>query len=84
MPPIDLRRSIKVFIGYAHADKKSAPKIGRASEFSQNSGKITTWQDQEIPAGANWEDQINTHLNEADVILLLVSRSIYRLKLLLE
>lgn len=41
-------------------------------EYSE---KITIWQDQEIPPGANWEDQINTHLNDADIILLLVSAS---------
>ncbi|SRR6266487_953665 len=75
MLPIDSRKSIKVFIGYAHTDKKLCLKLEEHLSSLKHSEKITIWCDQEIPAGANWEDQINTHLNEADVILLLVSRS---------
>jgi nitrite reductase/ring-hydroxylating ferredoxin subunit len=65
--------SVKVFISYAHADQELRKKLEGHLSSLNYSGKITIWQDQEIPAGANWEDEINTHLNEADIILLLVS-----------
>ena len=68
-------RSIKVFISYAHADQKSRKKLEEQLSPLERSGKITIWKDQEILAGTNWENQINTHLNEADIILLLVSPS---------
>ena len=65
--------SIRVFISYAHTDKELRKELEEHLSALKYSGKITIWQDQEIPAGANWEDQINTHLNEADLILLLIS-----------
>ncbi len=65
--------SAKIFISYAHADQELRKKLEAHLSSLNYSGKITIWQDQEIPAGANWEDEINTHLNEADIILLLVS-----------
>jgi TIR domain len=73
MPLINSRRSIKVFIAYAYADKKLCLKLEEHLSSLKYSGEITTWRDQEMLAGANWEDQINIHLNEADMILLLVS-----------
>src|SRR5215469_9499591 len=65
--------SAKVFISYAHADQELRKKLEDHLSSLNHSGKITIWQDQEIPAGGNWEDEINIHLNEADIILLLVS-----------
>ena len=75
MQPIELEIDMKVFISYAHADKELYKKLEEHLSSLLYSGKITIWQYQEIPAGANWEDQINTHLNEADIILLLISAS---------
>lgn len=38
--------------------------------------KIAVWQDRGIPPSVNWRDQIaETYLNEADIVLLLVSAS---------
>lgn len=67
--------SIKVFISYAHADQELHKKLEDHLSSLKYSGKIIIWQDQEIPLGANWKDQINTHLDEAHLILLLVSAS---------
>jgi len=67
--------NIKIFISYAHADEELYKKLEEHLNPLKYSGKITTWQDQEIPPGADWEDQIDTHLNEADMILLLISSS---------
>src|SRR6266849_8210214 len=64
---------VKVFISYAHADQELHKKLENHLSSLKYSGEITLWQDQEIPAGADWEDQIHTHLDEADIILLLVS-----------
>jgi len=75
MQPIGSQRSIKVFISYARADQELCKKLEDHLSPLQYSGQITIWQDQEIPVGANWEDQINTHLNDADLILLLISAS---------
>src|SRR5579859_5610212 len=72
---IESEKSVKVFISYSHEDQGLREKLVEHLSSLTNTGKITIWQDQEIPAGANWEDQIDTHLNKADLILLLVSAS---------
>jgi eukaryotic-like serine/threonine-protein kinase len=66
---------IKVFIGYSHEDQELHKKLREHLIPLERSRKITIWQDQEISAGTNWEREIITHLNEADLILLLVSSS---------
>src|SRR5579864_8120191 len=75
MQPTEPKVSIRIFISYAHADHELHKKLEEHLSSLKYSGKITVWQDQGIPAGANWQDQIDTHLNEADIILLLVSAS---------
>src|SRR5947199_10498533 len=70
-----LEVSVKVFISYAHADQELHKQLNDHLSPLKYSGDITIWHDQEIPVGANWEDQINTHVDEADLILLLVRAS---------
>src|SRR5215831_17060935 len=36
-------------------------------------GIITTWHDRQITAGQEWKSQIDRHLEEADIVLFLVS-----------
>lgn len=74
-PEVSVKIFISVFISYAHADRKLREKLEDHLSSLKYSGKITIWQDQEIPAGANWEDLISSHFNEADLILFLVSSS---------
>ncbi len=71
MPPA--RPSVKVFISYAHADQKMHQELVNHLGALRNSQKITIWWDQEIPPGANWRDQIDTHIDQADLILFLLS-----------
>jgi TIR domain len=75
MQPTKPEVSIKVFVSYARADREFCRKLEDHLSPLKYSGKITIWQDQEIPAGADWEDQIHAHLNDADMILLLISSS---------
>src|SRR5947209_11294330 len=39
----------------------------------QRQGLITVWSDSDIHAGANWQEEIEKHLDTAQIILLLVS-----------
>ncbi len=75
MQNLDPYISIKVFISYSHADQELHKNLIDHLSSLKYSGEITIWQDQEIPPGADWEEQIDTHLNEADMILLLISSS---------
>ena len=73
MPPIESEISVKVFICYSHADQDLRQELEEHLSPLIYAGKITIWQDQQIPLGANWRDQINTRLNEADLILPFIS-----------
>jgi tetratricopeptide (TPR) repeat protein len=75
MLPTEPEICIKVFICYSHDDQELRNRLEQHLSALIYSGKITIWQDQKILPGANWEDQINAHLGEADLILLLISAS---------
>ncbi len=63
----------KFFISYAHTDRKLRKRLeGHLSSLTR-SNAISIWQDQVILAGGDWDKDIQDHLKEADVILLLVS-----------
>lgn len=66
-------KAIKIFYSYAHEDKQLRDKLEKHFTPLRRQGYIAEWHDQAIPAGALWESEIDTHLDTADIILLLVS-----------
>lgn len=73
--PNEQQRRLKIFISYAHQDHELRQKLNEHLTPLTYSENLEIWQDQEIPPGADWKDHIDTHLKDADVILLLVSSS---------
>src|SRR5947209_18941544 len=65
--------SISVFISYAHADKKLRDELVKHLSSLRQQGLISVWYDQQIIAGTKWEQAIESHLDSASVILLLIS-----------
>ncbi len=63
----------KLFYSYAHKDETMRDKLATHLKILQRQEKITVWYDRQIGAGDEWERQITTHLNSADIILLLIS-----------
>lgn len=63
----------QLFISYAHSDNKFKDKLEVALSVQKNTGKVEIWSDLEIMAGANWDEEIETHLRAADIIVLLLS-----------
>ena len=66
-------RAVAVFVSYAHADEGWRKELGKHLSVLERQGLIDTWHDRMIGAGAEWEGAIDSHLNEARVILLLIS-----------
>ena len=58
---------------YAHEDQKLLNKLKAHLKPLQRQGLIDVWHDRDISAGTEWEQEIIKHLNEAQIILLLVS-----------
>jgi hypothetical protein len=68
-----VREPLKVFISYSHRDEKMRKKLGAHLAPLVRERLIGIWHDREIEAGADWEREIELEIDEADLILLLVS-----------
>ena len=66
-------RPIKIFYCYAHEDKPLRDELGRHLGPLRRSEWIIEWYDQEIQPGTDWKQEINVHLDTADIVLLLIS-----------
>ena len=66
-------RTIDIFCCYAREDEDLLEKLKRHLSPLRRQGVIDVWYDREIRAGTEWEEEIKRHLNEAHVILLLIS-----------
>jgi TIR domain len=64
---------ILVFISYSHNDKKREKRLSRQLCIMEEVRLITRWDDGEIKPGQDWDPEIIKKLNEADVILLLIT-----------
>ena len=69
----ELTQIMKVFYCYAHEDRELRDLLERHLANLKRSGQITEWHDREINPGQEWQRQIDENLNNADIILLLVS-----------
>jgi len=64
---------IKIFCCYAHEDKEMLKKLETHLKSLEREGLVDVWNDRDISPGTEWEPEISKHLNEADIILLLIS-----------
>ena len=65
----------EVFIAYSHRDQKIASEIMKHLQPLEKQGLIFTSSDDSFMPGSNWESQIKQHINQANIILLLISAS---------
>lgn len=63
----------KVFISYSHTDETYRKELENHLSVLKRNGYIDTWTDREIIVGENWGTQIAKEIEEAKIILLLVS-----------
>src|SRR6266550_9148932 len=68
-------KPLKLFYCYAHEDKALRDELDNHLSLLKRQQQITSWYDREILPGVNWEKVIDTQLNSAHIILLLVSAS---------
>src|SRR5438874_13222960 len=65
--------AVKIFFCYAHEDELYLNKLKAYLRPLQRQELIDVWHDRDISAGTEWEQEISQRLNEAQIILLLVS-----------
>jgi tetratricopeptide (TPR) repeat protein len=67
------RTAISVFISYAHKDEALLKQLHTHLSSLTRQGLIVTWYDRQIVAGSDWAGVIDDRLEQASIILLLVS-----------
>ena len=83
MQPPEPEFSIKVFISYAREDQETHEELVKHLSPLHRQGLIAAFYDRQIVAGTDWAKTINTHLETASLILLLVSETIRKWVLVL-
>ena len=63
----------KVFFSYSHKNEDLRNELEIHLSILKRQGIIETWHDRRIDAGQEFSQEISEYLNEADIILLLVS-----------
>lgn len=71
-PEID-RTAVKISCCYAREDEELLNQLKKHLMPFQRQGLIDFWHDRNISPGEKWEQEISKQLNEAEIILLLVS-----------
>ncbi len=67
------RSPARVFLSYSQADGELRRVLGTHLAPLERQGVIATWHDRKILPGEEWEGEIDRHMEEADLVLLLVS-----------
>jgi hypothetical protein len=64
---------LEVFIAYSHANERMKQKLIKHLSSLRRSGLVEAWHDRQIQPGADWEREIDQHLDRSQIILLLIS-----------
>ncbi|HKQ04850.1 MAG TPA: toll/interleukin-1 receptor domain-containing protein [Blastocatellia bacterium] len=70
-----LNQPIEIFYSYAHRDERLRKRLEDHLAVLRRRGLVAGWHDRDIDAGTEWKTQIDTHLQTAQIILLLISGS---------
>lgn len=73
-----MAKPVRVFISYSHKDDELRDRLRAHLSQLERDGLVEAWDDRAIPAGDQWADEIDQRLEQADVILLLVSADFIR------
>ena len=65
----------KLFISYAHADEQLKISLEDHLAIMRRNEIISDWNDRKIIPGQNWANEISSNLEDADIILFLISSS---------
>ena len=70
---VGLVKPRSVFFSYSHKDESLRDELETHLKLLLRLGVITGWHDRKIMPGSEWEKEIDRHLENASVILLLLS-----------
>ena len=65
--------AIKLFISYAHEDESYRSDFEKHLASLKREGTIDEWHDRLIKPGSEWAREIQVHLDQSNIILLMIS-----------
>ncbi|MBW4473355.1 MAG: leucine-rich repeat domain-containing protein [Stenomitos rutilans HA7619-LM2] len=65
--------ALRLFYSYSHQDELLRDELEVHLKLLQRYGLIQNWHDRRIMPGADWQQELDTNLEQADIILLLIS-----------
>ena len=71
--PKQEKKPVNIFICYVRRDERLRQELEAHLVELSREGSISYWHDMLIDPGEEWENAINIHINEAQIILMLVS-----------
>ncbi len=69
--------AINIFISYAHEDISYKEALLKRLKPLSLRAEINVWHDGEIATGAKWDDSIKQNLQQADIVILLLSADFF-------
>jgi tetratricopeptide (TPR) repeat protein len=64
---------LKVFVSYSHQDDALRERLDVHLSLLKRQGVLEVWHDRRLQGGEHWEEAIDQALEEADIVLLLIS-----------
>lgn len=64
---------VEVFVSYSHKDEKYREQLEAHLSQLRHEGVVADCHDRKIPPGADWAEEIDQHVQSAEIILLLIS-----------
>lgn len=71
--PMSESSAERIFVSYCHADKALKEEPLKHLVPLKKLKLIETWTDLEIKAGEEWDKEISKNIEDADIVLLLIS-----------
>jgi hypothetical protein len=70
---MQMKKNIRIFISYSHKDESYKDELTTHLAGLKRAGYIESWDDRKILPGQQWNDEIANSLNNANLILFLLS-----------
>ncbi|MEO1394933.1 MAG: toll/interleukin-1 receptor domain-containing protein [Cyanobacteria bacterium J06634_5] len=65
--------ALRLFYSYSHKDEILRDQLDTHLKILERQGLIQSWHDRRILGGEDWAQEIDTNLQQADIVLLLIS-----------
>jgi hypothetical protein len=68
-----MTQGIRLFFSYSHQDEALRDELAKHLSLLERDGVLSSWHDLAIVPGSEWAGHIDQHLEQTQIILLLIS-----------